>query len=325
MGALRTLSLIGCLSSAAQPLAGQSRDGYVTVADSVRLHYRIVGLGPDTIVVLHGGPGLSLDYLAPDLGQLAARHTVIFYDQRGSGESTAPFDTTHINLSRHLADLDAIRAHFHIARLTILGHSWGGKLAVIYAKAYPDRVARLILEAPGSPMPDPRFARNLTAWADSTMLSHLAQLRRAADDSSGNPIEACRAFWKVFIRGYWSNPNDSASIGTMRGNVCAHVGSMRALSRVSQLTLLSVGGQDYAADLGAIRVPVLVVTGRQDPMPWENSQAWAAALPGARLLIVEQSGHFPHIEHPRLFFEAIETFLGGQWPPAAVTVQGRRP
>jgi pimeloyl-ACP methyl ester carboxylesterase len=157
------------LKRAPAPATQAARDGYIPTSDSVRLITGSLAAGPDTVLVLHGGPGFTMDYLIPDLAPLIEHHTVIFYDQRGSGRSTAPLDSFHISLGKHLADLEAVRAHFGIARLTILGHSWGGKLAAIYAAARPDRIARLILEAAGSPKPDPRFGRNLLIWADSAM------------------------------------------------------------------------------------------------------------------------------------------------------------
>jgi len=326
MRSRRILALVAGLCGTVHALPGQAvRDGYVVSADSVRIYYRIVGTGPDTILVLHGGPGLTMHYLLPDLGPLTERHTVIFYDQRGSGGSTAPLDSLHITVAKHVADLEAVRVHFGLARLTILGHSWGGKLAAIYAAAHPDRVARLILEGPGAPKPDPRFVRNLVAWADSGTREQIAQLRQAAGEVAGDRIESCRAFWRVFMRGYWADPNDTLSVARMRGDTCPSPGAMRDMTRVGQLTLASAGEHDYALDLGVVRAPVLVVTGREHPMPWTNSEAWAAAFPDARLLLMEHTGHFPHVEQPQVFFAAVETFLRGQWPASAVKVARSAP
>jgi proline iminopeptidase len=318
----RTLALFALLCAAFQALQGQTaRDGFVVAADSVRIHYRVVGSGPDTIVVLHGGPGFSMDYLVADLMPLAARHTVVFYDQRGSGQSKTSLDSVHITLAKHISDLDVIREKLGIAQLTLLGHSWGGKLAALYAAAQPNRVARLILEDPGSSKPDPRFGRNVIAWADSTMRNRIAQLSQAANGPTGNRIETCRAFWHEFIRGYWSDPNDTLSMRKMRGDICPSPAAMSDLNGAGQLTLMSVGGRDYASDVSAVRVRALIVTGREDPMPVDNSQTWAASFPEGRLIIVEHSGHFPHVEQPNIFFAAIETFLGGSWPATAVKVE----
>lgn len=301
--------------------AQASREGYVTTADSVRLYYRVFGRGPDTVVVLHGGPGMTMDYLMPDLAPLRAGHTVIAYDQRGSGRSVAPLDSAHISLTKHLSDLDLIRRRLGMSRLTILGHSWGGKLAAIYAARHPDLVARLILLDPGAPSPERSFGQRLVAWADSGMRERIGRLRQAARDSSG--IQTCRAYWREFIRGYWSDPRDSIGMARMRGDICAYPAAMRDLDAVGQLTLASVGARDYSQDVRVVRVPVLIVAGRNSPMPWQNAETWAAGFRDARLLIVDGSGHFPHVEQPALVFDAMETFLKGQWPVSAVKVERR--
>src|SRR5215216_1370401 len=89
---------IGCaqtnLARAPAQAEPTAREGYVDAGAGVRLFYRIVGTGRDTVVVLHGGPGFSMSYLAADLEPLAARHVLIFYDQRGTGGSTLVTDST---------------------------------------------------------------------------------------------------------------------------------------------------------------------------------------------------------------------------------------
>ena len=322
MKVLERLALAVSLGGMANTLQGQAaRDGHIIAPDGVAIHYRVVGAGADTVLVLHGGPGLTMDYLIPDLSPLAKHHTLVFYDQRGSGRSTAPLDTSHISARKHITDLDALRAHFGIAQVVILGHSWGAKLAVLYAIAHPDRVARMILEGPGSPKPDARFGRNLIAWADSSALARITQLREAALAPANDRVETCRAFWKEFMRGYWSDPNDTLSMRRMRGDLCSYAGAMSDMTRVSNLTIASVGTRDYALDVRSLRFPVLVLTGRKDPMPLDDSEAWAAAFPDARLVIVERAGHFPHVEQPQLVFATIDSFLRGNWPASAKRVE----
>src|SRR5512133_355977 len=95
-----------------------AQTGYVTMSDSARLFYRVMGRGPDTIIVIHGGPGLDLESVAGDFAVLAAKHTVIFYDQRGGGKSTLPADTASLAFARQVQDLDELRQHFRVARVT---------------------------------------------------------------------------------------------------------------------------------------------------------------------------------------------------------------
>lgn len=86
-----------------------------------------------------------MSYLAADLEPLAARRTLLFYDQRGAGRSTLVTDSTSLDAQRFAEDLEALRAHFGMPRLTLLGHSWGAGVAALYAARHPERVGRLLI------------------------------------------------------------------------------------------------------------------------------------------------------------------------------------
>src|SRR5215470_106130 len=99
-------------------------------ADGATLYYRMVGSGPDLLVVIHGGPGMDMGYLRADLAPLAERHTLLFYDQRGGGRSQLlPDDAALYTMQRHAADLEALRVHFGLERMTLLAHSFGPAIA----------------------------------------------------------------------------------------------------------------------------------------------------------------------------------------------------
>src|SRR3989454_7210359 len=114
--------------------------------DGVRLFTRRAGDGPP-VVVLHGGPGAHHDYLLPQYDLLARGRTLLYYDQRGGGRSPVGRDTP-VGWREHIADLEALRRHWSIDRLTLLGYSWGGLLAVLYWLEHPERVDRLALVSP---------------------------------------------------------------------------------------------------------------------------------------------------------------------------------
>src|SRR3989475_6721776 len=118
--------------------------------DGVRLFTRRAGDGPP-VVVLHGGPGAHHDYLLPQYDLLARGRTLLYYDQRGGGRSPVGRDTP-VAWQEHVADLEALRRHWSIDRLTLLGYSWGSLLAVLYWLDHPEQVERL---APVSPAPPP--------------------------------------------------------------------------------------------------------------------------------------------------------------------------
>src|SRR6478736_1724700 len=81
------------------------QQGYIDTADGVRLFYRSAGAGPETVVVIHGGPGFSMDYIVDDMLPLSREHRVVFYDQRGTGRSTLVNDAASLDAQRSVDDL----------------------------------------------------------------------------------------------------------------------------------------------------------------------------------------------------------------------------
>lgn len=118
------------------------REGHLLTPDKVRLFYKIVGSGSETLLAVHGGPGNSLESIRADLDPLAKERRVIYYDQRGQGRSELIQEGSKLRYQDHVADLDAVRAHFKLDKVTLLGHSWGGLLISLYAVSHPDRVER---------------------------------------------------------------------------------------------------------------------------------------------------------------------------------------
>jgi len=169
---LATVCALACaVRASAQGAANVTvREGYVTTSDSARLFYRVVGQAPDTIIAIHGGPGVDLESIAGDFAPLAAKHTVIFYDQRGAGRSELPADTARLAVDRQIRDLDEVRRHFGIDRATLVAHSYGPLLAASYALAYPTHVRRMVFFGPVPPRRGDfwqRFGANMSARIDS--------------------------------------------------------------------------------------------------------------------------------------------------------------
>src|SRR5262245_48929288 len=126
-------------AAAHEPAAGNFQ------GDGARLYYRWMGSGPDVLVMIHGGPGMDSGYMAADFAPLAERHRLLFYDQRGGGRSEILGDVAgHYAIARHVADLEALRRHFGLERMTLVAHSFGPAIAAAYAIEHPDRVARMI-------------------------------------------------------------------------------------------------------------------------------------------------------------------------------------
>ena len=287
--------------------------GHLEAGGGIQLYYYVLGgAHRDTIVLVHGGPGLSSSYLQKDLDFVAARHTVVLYDQRGSGRSTLVDDSTKISIALHVADLDAVLRRFRITRANLYGHSWGAGLVANYIAAHPLAVRRAILGSAIPPRRSPymtQFGTQLSAWADSATrmrLNELAQARRNATD----PVAACRAYWRLFIRGYFA---DTSTIKTMRSDICDDPPASLS-NQVNAWTLGPEGSWDWRKLLARTKVPITVVHGSGDPIPMDAAKEWVASIPGAKLIVLRGAGHFPMVERPKATLAAIETafFSGGK-------------
>ncbi len=300
----------------AQPRASEqvAREGYVTTADGARLFYRVVGRGPDTLVAIHGGPGVDLESIAGDFVPLSEKHTVIFYDQRGAGRSTLPADTTRLNATQQIADLEAIRVYFRIDQVTLIAHSYGPLLAATYAIAHPDHVRRMILMGPVPPRRGEfwrRFAENSASRMDSATQRELSnanrRMQRATSDDSVRA--ACRDYWRAAMVPRLAEP--ARTLPLIRSDLCASDarGIQYGLSTTNRVVMGSYGDWDIRAPLRTLRVPTLVIHGEQEAIPMDLVEEWVSALPIATLVRVPRAAHFAYAERPELVWPAVEAFL----------------
>jgi proline iminopeptidase len=293
----RLLSLGAAVALLApRPAAAQPREGYVPAPDSVRLFYRVVGRGADTIIAVHGGPGVDLESIAGDFAPLAERHVVIFYDQRGAGRSTLPRDTARLTAQRQVDDLDAVRRHFRLARVTLVAHSYGPLLAASYALAHPEAVRRMVFFGPVPPRRGDfwrRFAANVAPRMDAAARAALADAQRRLADSAAAPGEgtrdACRAYWATALTPRLAEPARTRPL--LRSDLCASdpAGIRYGLLTTNRVVMGSYGDWDLTPRLRALRVPTLVVHGEAEAIPMELVEEWVSALPDATLLRVPRS------------------------------------
>ena len=298
-------------------------EGFITTPDGVRLFYKVVGSGAETLVAVHGGPGNSLTSILPDLEPLAKNRRVIYYDQRGNGLSDLmDEDDEKLSITKHIQDLEAVRAHFKLDKMTLLGNSWGGLLIGYYAAAHPDRVERLIFHSPAAPTRallsemDAEVQRRLKRQYTDEQLKRLAVLARwdywlKASD----PRAVCNEMYRMVLSVYGFNLEN---IKLIKGDVCSGpIESVRRQRFVTAQIWQELGDYNLLPSLGVVKAPALVIHGTADVIPVKASEAWAGALPNARLLLIEKSGHMPQFEQPEIFFKAVETFLKGDFPPEA--------
>jgi proline iminopeptidase len=208
------LAFLLFLGSPPHPLAAQTRatEGYVDAGKGVRRFYRLVGTGSDTLVIIHGGPGLSFDYFG-ELDPLASQgHALLFYDQRGAGRSTLVHDSAGLQAPRFADDLEAVRRHFKLKSLNTLSHSWGPAVVALYATRHPERLGRtILLDAVPIRMSELAAAfQQLDASRDTASRRRLQEAEAAMRANPEDPA-ACRAYHAIWFHPFFVEPDGPAS------------------------------------------------------------------------------------------------------------------
>lgn len=290
-------------------------EGDIVRAGAPALHYRVLGHGADTVVVVHGGPGLHMRYLLAPLAPLASNHTLIFYDLRGRGESGDVADSTQMTAELDIEDLGAVRDHFKLGRLKLLGHHWGGAVAALYATRHPEQVERMVLV---SPYPVHRaflteftFVKGDTAlWKEA--LDHVATAK--------TPEEAtafCRKYWPTYFSPL--QPHVATPYPELAQTICdTRGGRLLQFEQTLRWVTHGVAPNPWREALNRTPVPTLVVEGRGDSTVTQAAERWAQHLPDARVLMLREPYLFPWIGEPGRFVSAIDGFLGGKWPSPSV-------
>ncbi|ODT03090.1 MAG: hypothetical protein ABS52_10810 [Gemmatimonadetes bacterium SCN 70-22] len=286
------------------PIPAPRAEG-TTSTTSAPLYWCTYGAAPSSpLLVLHGGPGAHHDYLLPQMLALAERHQLVFYDQRGGGRSRTD-DPAAITWQVHVDDLAHVVRELGLEPLTIVGYSWGGMLALLYALEAMERTDvtpphRLVLIDP-APLSRPHrdafeaeFLRRQSAPAIARLREELASsgLRERA------PAAYRQRLFELGVAGYFADP------------LRAHdLTPFRVTGRVQQSVWESLGDFDLIPRLSALQCPSLFVHGWADPIPVESTLAAARAMRG-RCVVLEASGHVPYVEQPDALFGAIGQFLG---------------
>ena len=280
---------------------GEPRRAVVT-GDGVSLSTTATGAGRPHVLWLHGGPGM-FDYLAP-AARAVSFGTHVRFDQRGCGRSdpVGPF-----TLERYLHDIEDVRRSYELDRPVVAGHSFGATLALLYALSHPSTVAGVLYVSGtgiGRTWRQAHHAahdRRLTvgqrqrrdelrsrsaewSWDEEVEYRRLSYLPDVADvDRATVLVEPlATAPWRI-------NLECNAALGAE---------GKRDLD----------GGQ-LAHRCAALRVPVLMVHGADDPHPLWATDSLVAALPDVRRTVVAGSGHLPFVEQPAEFATAVERFL----------------
>jgi proline iminopeptidase len=296
----------------------KSSEGFVFIRPGLHLYYRVIGEGPETVVVPNA------NWLADLLVPLAEGRRLILYDPRSRGRSSAVTDVRHLGIEEDVADLEAVRRYFGLEKMGLLGSSYHAAVTGLYAMESPERVERMLLVCPITPRVPGEWAQETPP---SEVLIHppgiprLEEMQREGLDEE-DPVAFCRAWFTYFLLPAQMGEIEAASRFPL-DDVASFPNEwpQSAMRVYFDAIIPKMADWDFRPRLGALRMPILVMQGTDDLVPLEASREWAAHAGNARFLRVEGSGHHPYIERPQEFFPAAEAFLKGAWPAAAERVR----
>jgi proline iminopeptidase len=282
---------------------------WIRLREGHRVWTRRVGSGPMKVLLLHGGPGFSHDYLECFADFLPpAGIEIYFYDQLGCGFSDRPDDARLWNLARYVDEVEQVRAALELEHFVLMGHSWGGVLTIEYAlKANARHLRAAIISNMTASMTDyTTYTNTLKNGLPAEVLKKLDALENAGRRESEEystivadelyPRHICRVqpfpepvqrtFQKANVKIY--NQMQGADEFVVSGNL---------------------KGWDRWRDLPRIRTPVLVMGARYDEMNPDSVRREARLIPGAQLFISDTGSHLTMWDDQQRYFSALIDFL----------------
>lgn len=280
--------------------------------DSVRngnaqIYYELKGKGTP-IYILAGGPGLNPYYLSPVVDELSKSNLCVLIHQRGTGLTRFISSPGTSYIDEFCKDIDLVRQRLGHKHITLLGHSWGGMLAMHMAVSYPREISRLILIASGG------FNLDFLSYFKDNIYSALSQDDQQLVAEQSRPISGnassvrkltAAELLQVMGRGYVYDKTNA-------GQIKLGAKDINQFSGDEVWKSLSVGHWDLSKKLKTLNCPTLILQGRQDPIDLQTAGMIKTHIKGSRLKVIEQCGHFPWLEQPKIFYGSISSFLAAR-------------
>lgn len=261
------------------------------------------------LLCLHGGPGANWLHLVP-YEAFAAERGVVFYDQLGAGNSalTKPHDPAMWTPELYVREVDAVREALGLERVHMLGHSWGGMLAMQYALGQPDGLASLVIES--SPA-------NVPAWIDevqrlrSELPPEVEDTLREHEEVGTTEDPAYEEATMVFYRRHLCRTDPWPDWLVRCFEILeANPEVYRTMNGPSEFHVIgTMKDWDISDRLGEIHVPTLIVSGRYDEVTPGTVEIVHRGIPGSEWVLLEESSHMAQAEEPERTLGAIRDFL----------------
>jgi proline iminopeptidase len=303
-----------CTSVHAAGTAAMQPGEHQVVVGDVRLWYKVAGhgaKGAPPLLFLHGGPGYnSYSFEAQAGGTLEKKLQVIYFDQRGSGRSERP-GRGEYSIAALVDDIEALRKTLGVDKLALMGHSFGGTLALEYAAKYPGHVAQMVLVSAASDIPAACAAR--VDYIARHYGDRLDKARAEAKARNETP-DACFYAFNTVGPDLHQRVNDEVMFPDMLvGKRQDAIDAKSGLRNTGELGNALFGGgftQYRFAHPERVTMPVLVLAGAADYAIGLSAQrALGQALPHARVVEYAGAGHFLYLDAPDRFTRDVTDFL----------------
>jgi proline iminopeptidase len=295
-------------------------EGFVD-ANGALIYYKIVGRGTPLMIV-HGGPGASHDYLLPYLLPLARGHRLVFIDERGSGRSERLEDARQYTVENMVEDVEAVRKALGLGKVSLLGHSYGGVLAQAYAFKYQQNLTHLIL---GGTFHSTSAMNKVLANEKQAMpaeeLKRLNELEQAGLFGKGKawerdryPDEYAKLAWGDGYFPFLYQRRPDPNYDPAAGNTTTSWDLYREMwgSHGEFIIDGNLKSVEYADKLPGIKVPTLIICGDHDESDPSLSRFMHEKISGSKLVVVPQAGHMAFVDQPGMYLKAVNEFLRGQ-------------
>jgi len=280
-----------------------ARDGEFT-RNGIVLHYRIIGAKGSLAVILAGGPGGDPGYVQPVVDELSKSYQCVVFEQRGTGRSKlATYDAKNIAFEEYLKDLEALRIHLGQSKLLLVGHSWGGMLGLSYAGTYPNRV-RALVSIDSGPIAEEHAVAEEANGLRRLLPAERDQVEKWEQRKAADPFLVFAETLRLMMSAYFYNPK--------RAEDSLHWMTPQLNMRVMWLGYQPAFGSLHEfirARLSAVKAPVLLIHGRQDPVAEAGVAEAHQLIRRSRLILINECGHMPWIEQPEQLWKAVHSFL----------------
>jgi len=286
---------------------GEIQEGYISVTGG-KIRYKVLGKNKNgiPILVLHGGPGASYDYLEP-LAELADERPVVFYDQLGCGNSDKPDDTSLWTIERFVDELHQVRKALGLKKVHIIGQSWGTSLAVDYLLTKdPKGVVSLVLSGPF--LSTSRWIEDQRAYIaelPKEIQEIILKCEDAGEFSSPQYQDAMMAYYKIHVCRL--NPWPECLNRSFEKLNFSIYGYMWGPSEFTVTGVLK--NYERVDRLKEITDPVLFTCGFYDEATPATTKYYQKNLSGSEIYIFEEASHEHHLEKPQEYLQVVRDFL----------------